>query len=333
MIEKIKINLSFVVYIDLMRDMLRFNYFKPNATLNHNEFLNTVIYYFYRYKLHKRLVFESYFVKYALFDDMSTRNKEKMINAAALIMDDFYNEDLLISKHKYSFTIYPTKKYEEFYDILYENEVQRNNMSMSSFLRRLLNEYIRLPVIQREIIACNRNFDLIQSCCKNKTVAVIETRNMKYRIALFSISPNLSESENYVLGIDLKSSKKKPIAFKLNKIIRVVKTREIYKFTKEETETLYKICENGVEYATGEFINVKVKLTKSGIKMFGYMLDHKPTVINVEGDVYTLKCTVSNFMNYFSAFGKEFTILDNDELKQKMLNFFKNAYLNLEKDS
>lgn len=67
--------------------------------------------------------------------------------------------------------------------------------------------------------------------------------------------------------------------------------------------------------------------------MFGYMLDYKPTVINVEGDVYTLKCTVSKFMNYFSPFGKEFTILDNEELKQKMLNFFKNAYLNLEKEN
>ena len=67
--------------------------------------------------------------------------------------------------------------------------------------------------------------------------------------------------------------------------------------------------------------------------MFGYTLSHRPTVIKREGDVYSLKCNISNFINYFLTFGKEFTILDNDELKQKMLNFFKNAYLNLEEDS
>lgn len=67
--------------------------------------------------------------------------------------------------------------------------------------------------------------------------------------------------------------------------------------------------------------------------MFGYILSHRPTVIKRESAVYSLKCTIFNFLNYFSTFGKKFTILDNDELKQEMLNFFKNAYLNLEKDS
>lgn len=144
---------------------------------------------------------------------------------------------------------------------------------------------------------------------------------------------NLYESGKYILGADLKSYKNKPIALKLNKVIKVTQSPDQYKFTKEEIEEFNKIIENGVEYASGEFIEVKVKLTQSGIKMFGYILSHRPTVIKREGDVYSLKCTVSNFMNYFSAFGMEFTILDNDELKQKMLYFFKNAYLNLEKDS
>lgn len=118
----------------------------------------------------------------------------------------------------------------------------------------------------------------------------------------------------------------------MNKVIQVTQTLDQYKFTKEEIEEFNKIIENGVEYATGEFVEVKVKLTHSGVDMFGYILSHRPTVIKREGDVYSLKCTISNFINYFSTFSKEFTILDNNEIK-KMLNFFKNAYLKLEKDS
>ena len=113
---------------------------------------------------------------------------------------------------------------------------------------------------------------------------------------------NLYESGNYIIGADLKSYKNKPIALKLNKFIQVTQSPDQYKLTKEEIEEFNKIIENGVEYATGEFINVKVKLTKSGIKMFGYILSHRPTVIKRDGDVFTLKSTISNFMNYFSTF-------------------------------
>lgn len=113
---------------------------------------------------------------------MSVKYKEKMFNAAVNAMDDLYNEDVVSNKHSFRFIVYPTKRTQEFYDYVYENEVNNNNLSMSAFLRRLLNEYVKLPLIHREIIVHKKNYNFLNECCKNKHVVILETKKRHIKL-------------------------------------------------------------------------------------------------------------------------------------------------------
>ncbi len=79
---------------------------------------------------------------------------------------------------------------------------------------------------------------------------------------------------------------------------------------------------SGVEYASGELLRVRIKLSKTGIKLLNIKLYNRPIIEQINEDTYEIRCSMAKFFNYFMQFGKEFTILNNDELKQKFYNFF-----------
>ena len=184
MIDKIKVNLSFFVYNTLLQDMIRFECFKPNGDVNRNDFLNCVICNFYDNKIQKRERLQKQLSSEAILTDVSEKNKKKMLDAATKIMDDFYNEDLSYRSHPFSFMIYPTKRTQTFFDSLYENEI-RSKDSLSSFIRRLLNEYVFLPQYVRESVVKRHEYVELYQALKNENVVLLSVSGREYRIAWF----------------------------------------------------------------------------------------------------------------------------------------------------
>lgn len=328
MLEKIKVNLSYYVYNTILEDMVRFEFFKPNGDVNRNEFLNCIIYNFYHNKLRKRERLKEALIANALLTDISNKNKEIMLNSSIKIMDDFYNEDTSYRYHQFYFMIYPTKQTDDFFNHIYQNEI-KNTVSMSSFVRRLLNEYANLPQYVRENVAKTEEAIKLHNACREQNVVYFFVSGHEYKLAPFNLVTNREETYTYLIGIDLNSKKLKPISIKLSKIYNVTISKEKYKLNKQQHDKIINIIMNGVEFASGEIVKVKIKITKTGIKMLNFKMHNRPNIININDNIYEVSCTISNFLNYFIPLGKEITILDNEDIKGRMRKFYSLALENI----
>lgn len=329
MLDKIKVNLSYHVYNTILQDMVRFEFFKANGDVNRNEFLNCIIYNFYQSKLKKREQLKDELNRNAVLTDISNKNKELMINSAIKIMDDFYNEDTSYRYHNHYFMIYPNKQTEDFFNDIYQNEI-KNSVSISSFIRRLLNEYASLPQYLRENVAKRQEVIKLHTACVEKHVVYFYVSNHEHMIAPFNLVRNREETYGYLIGIDLNSKKLKPVSIKLSKIYNVTISKENFKFTKEQHEEMLKIISSGVEFASGDIIKVKIKLTDAGVRMVEFKSHNRPNIVRFNDDIYEVSCTLSNFMNYFISFGKEIKVLDNDDIKNRLRKFYSLALDNLD---
>ena len=243
-----------------------------------------------------------------------------MISTAISIMDDYYSEDLY-QYHSQYFMIYPTNSTRNFFNEIYEREVN-NKVSFSSFIRRLLNEYAYLPQYIREYIAKRDEFiKLKKSCIKNKIV-IFYVSGKKFKVAPYKLQPSFEESYNYLLGIDLNSKNKSTLSIKLSKIYNVTVLEEKFFFSKEQQTKMVEIINNGIQYASGDILKIKIQLTKAGLKMLNFRFQDRPVIFEVAKDIFEVSCTASNFINYFIPFGKELKIINNDEIKAKMANFY-----------
>lgn len=328
MLDKIKVNLSYYVYNTILQDMVRFEFFKPNGDVNRNEFLNCIIYNFYQNKLKKREKLKEELMQNALLTDISNKNKQIMLNSAIKIMDDFYNEDISYRYHHLYFMIYPTKQTNNFFNDIYQNEI-KNTVSISSFIRRLLNEYASLPQCVRENIAKREEAIKLHTACTEKNVIYFFVSGHEYKLAPFDLVINREETYTYLIGIDLNSKKQKPISIKLSKIYNITISKEEYKFTKQQHEEIMNIIMNGVEFASGDMVKVKIKVTEAGIKMLEFKTHNRPNIININNDIYEVSCTISNFINYFISFGKEIKVVDNEDIKNRMRKFYSLALKNM----
>lgn len=324
MIDKIKVNLSFFVYNTLLQDMIRFECFKPNGDINRNDFLNCVICNFYDNKIQKRERLQKQLSSEAILTDVSEKNKKKMLDAATKIMDDFYNEDLSYRSHPFSFMIYPTKRTQAFFDSLYENEI-RSKDSLSSFIRRLLNEYVFLPPYVRESVVKRHEYVELYTALKNENVVLLSVSGREYRIAPFRLSMNEEETYNYLLGLDLESKEETPISIRLCKISDVTVSKEKHHFTKKQRDKLMEILANGIEFASGEILTVRIRASKGAQRMMEYRLHNRPNIHQKEKDVFEVTCSLSNFIHYFLPFGKEIQVLDHPEIRKRMLDFYEQA--------
>ncbi len=327
MTDKIKVNLSYYVYKTILHDMYRFEFFKSNGEVNKNDFLNTVIYNFYYNKLKKRAELREKLANDAILTDVSARNRNRMLDACSVIMDDYYNKDLHYHYHDASFTIYPTRMTNDFFDQIYENEI-KDKTSYSSFIRKLLNEYAYLPQYVRESVAKRSEVIDLSAACENGRVVVFKTRNKEHRIAPYRIIRNFEETFSYLLGLDMESKGLKPISIKVSKIYNVIITKAKYKFSKEQKEKFEDIFRHRVEFASGEMVRVRIEVTKRCDKMLGFKFHNQPPMKQISENILEVSTTIPNFLSYFIPFGKEIKILDNPELKEKMASFYSSALEN-----
>ena len=323
MIDKIKVNISAFAYYTLMHDMFRFNFFKPNGEVNQNDFLNSVIINSYKTKLDERNELTVLLEKEAILTDISTKNKEKMINASIKVLETYHTDETHFLNNSY-FMIYPTKRTQAFFDELYENEI-KNRMSVSAYIRSLINKYVHLPQFLREILVNRDAFRKLKDACDNNNIIYFKVTDKEFKLVPYNLVINNEETFSYLIGLDLNSKKLNPISIKLSKIYDIVVSKEKFTYTKEQLRDIQKIINHGVEFASGEIITINIKITDAAKRMLLYKSHNRPKLKMIDDDTLEVSCTLNNFLNYFIQFGKEIKILDNDDVKNRMHKFYLEA--------
>lgn len=326
MFDKLKIYVSYYVYSVLIHDMYAFEILKPNGKINKNDFLNVLIYNFYQNKVDKKKRIMEALLKNALPVTMLKENKIKILKGCTEILDEIYNEDPY-RYHNYYFMFYPTKKTMDFFNKLDEEEM-RNKKDRSIYLRSMLNEYASFPQYVRENIVKRYELFKIREGIESNRVLVFKTGDVERRIAPWHILFSKSEKFEYLVGRDLNSKDRNIFAIKVYKIWNPVIGEKFEKFSNEEIKEFEDKTQYGPEYITGKMIESTVRFTKLGMNMVNYFLDNRPDMEQIEGKEMEcrVRCTLPNFIEYFKPFGKEMVVLDNEELKEKMLKFYEDAF-------
>ena len=327
--NKYKVMLSYYTYSTILNDIDAFRFYKNNGDTNKNKFINKLITNYYEIvnlsikKLEDNLL--------SLLKDI--KNKEELVNDILKIKERNDDSD---SKKEYELTFISTKESNNaLLDIEYSN--YSYIFTMSGYLRKLFNNYAKLNQDERERIIFKSEIDLINTAIKNnkkiffkvitkKDEEIIEEKHEVSPLGIFN-----SKDRQFAYLIYYTSS-----TYNVINLYKLVDLRISRNFKDELTSSLNEkingdLDKNDPQFINSPIIKCKIKLTKKGQKMFTKIFINRPKPLKIEDDIYYFECSINQLFQYFSRFGSEALVLDNEKLTNRLFNFYYFGYKNIKK--
>ncbi len=327
--NKYKVMLSYYTYSTILNDIDAFRFYKNNGDTNKNKFINKLITNYYEIvnlsikKLEDNLL--------SLLKDI--KNKEELVNDILKIKERNDDSD---SKKEYELTFISTKESNNaLLDIEYSN--YSYIFTMSGYLRKLFNDYAKLNQDERERIIFKSEIDLINTAIKNnkkiffkvitkKDEEIIEEKHEVSPLGIFN-----SKDRQFAYLIYYTSS-----TYNVINLYKLVDLRISRNFKDELSSSLNEkingdLDKNDPQFINSPIIKCKIKLTKKGQKMFTKIFINRPKPLKIEDDIYYFECSINQLFQYFSRFGSEALVLDNEKLTNRLFNFFYFGYKNIKK--
>lgn len=320
MFEKIKINLSYKAYNQIISDMESFQFYKENGDTNLNLFINIIIKGMYeRNKELNSIMMNTIQAKLTQFDNSTIDEiTDLLVNSLNARLEDRTNRSV-----GYYISYRPSKKYEEMYNEIEVNELK--NTTISNYFRMLLNEYIRLNQDEREAIVFKDTLALIKQAISSKRMLTLKDKNLTSFIPYEIVKTN-DELYNYVIGGKRKNGILHPFSLHIYKCTSFVKEKNHFSLTEDEKAIFERIIERGPREIEIRSQEVIVTLSKNGQKQFKKYYLNRPIPTKIEGDNYYFNSSVENIFHYFARFGSNAKIISPLNLRNQMKNFHKHAY-------
>lgn len=318
MAEKIKVNLSFRTYNLLLNDMENFSYLDNEGKGSRNKFINDLIKGFFELEvelennLKKKIEEEISFlsIKQNKIDDLISSILPLLHRRPVQLLDRQLDNSI-------SFRI--NKENEDILDHIEDNLL--DNRSLSEYFRIMFDQYASLAQAEREAILFVDKLKLFEKAIENKQFVNISMNNKATPFAPYAITSTKEGYFTYVVGL----IEGKVYSFHLYKINNARLSLRHYSFSNEEKKNLSNIVSMGADFALGEVLLSKVKLTKLGKKKLKTFWHARPNIENIEGDIYTFRCPYMRIVSYFSRFGKDAVIVYPSSLNKDMLGFYQAA--------
>ena len=325
MSNKYKVMLSYYTYSTILNDIDAFRFYKNNGDTNKNKFINKLITNYYEIvnlsikKLEDNLL--------TLLKDI--KNKEELVNDILKIKEKNEDSD---SKKEYELTFISTKESNNaLLDIEYSN--YSYIFTMSGYLRKLFNDYAKLNQDERERIIFKNEIDLINTAIKNN-------KKIFFKVITKKDENNIIEEKLEVSPLGIFNSKDRQFAYLIYYTSSTYNVINLYKlvdlrisrnFKDELRSSLKEKINNDLDKNDPQFINsliikCKIKLTKKGKKMFTKIFINRPKPLKIQDDIYYFECSINQLFQYFSRFGSEALVLDNEKLTNRLFNFYYFGY-------
>lgn len=313
--QKIKIKLSYFTYSTLLSDMFTFGFYKNDGSINKNLFMNTLVYQYsaainkaindYNFRLAKMLSNQS----------LPTENINNIIDEIALL--NAKSND----KHKlnYEITFVVTSKFQSAFDDIEANYL--TNINLSEYLRKLLNSYARLSQDEREKILFHDSISIINLAIKDNKKILIDVHDNKILanpIGVFTTKDKIFSYFVYHINKHLHS-------IRISKLTRLTPSKEIID-EYDEDKSLKEFLDNDFQYLGNKIENIQISLTEKGIKMFNKIISYRPIPNKINGNVYSFNASRDQLFFYFSRFGKEATVINDEKLNESLYYFYMNGY-------
>ena len=312
--QKIKVKLSYLTYSTLISDMHVFEFYKNDGTVNKNLFLNTLIYKYSGIINSKIEAYNKDLRKMLTSYNIANDNVSNIIDYITALNNKVDNKENLDA----DLTFVVTSKFENVFEEIESNYL--TNMNLSEYLRGLFNSYIKLNQDEREKVLFNDVVNYVNLAIKEKRKLIVKIRNAKHLTNPIGIFQSKDRKFSYYV-------------YHINNIITSVRISKVQPLamSKELIEEYVsdknsKLAIKDFEFFGSATSDIKVQLTKKEIKLFNKIYTYRPIVKKIEDDIYYFDATADQVLFYFSRFGKEANVLNNESIRHRLYSFYKGGY-------
>lgn len=253
-----------------------------------------------------------------------------------------HNTDYLMSNDCDESNIYEYRNFHE-----YENP--------SNYIRAVVEEYCRLPFIEREKIflkeiykqiydAClinsNNNVKRLEDIACLKVVIPVGKYEKSFYVYPYKLLPDATHLHTYLTcysRIFNSDSSERIASFniaRIKSVSRIRNTSAVSIRTKQREQLEKKLKSTSPAYLIEDIEeNIEVELTQKGRSYYHSRLFQRPEMIDapkyIKDSGHTINifnCTPRQILNYFSTFGAEAKIISPEYLRSEMSDFYKKAY-------
>lgn len=319
--DKIKVNITPLMYERLFNDYQAF--FVDENAPSFNAFLCDLIQKMYEWRRQKRKEYVSHII-----GRLGTRDKKKAEEIAdeLLILNDT-EEPFPLDR---ALSLRPSAKHELTIRSIEENELK--SISLSSYVRLLLTDYLKLSASQREVLVHREEYDLIQDAiADSRMIKLIRENGESVLLRPYCIAVNAEQSFNYVVALR-EAKGTQPVSvhlFKFHQAITV--TRNYFEFDKEDIKAIESAFEKDVAFLMGDLIDAEVLLDVYGLKYLKHMYYNRPSyeVKDVPDDPehfrVCLRGTYLQIENFVFRMGEHAFVIQPLEMAKRLGNRFEAA--------
>lgn len=206
-----------------------------------------------------------------------------------------------------------------------ESEYYRN---ISSYVKSVMEEYCRLPYVEREKIYFKNSFDKIEAARKEKhQLRVTIQDGRQFMVYPQSLETDRLNTATYLAGYSRLPGQKKAdkiaASFRISNLIDVKRCDDTFVLSKDDEKALANLIQKrGIEFLMHEETEIRVRLTPKGVYKLSRMLHLRPRCSGQEGDVYTFRCTEMQAEFYFIGMGADCEILEPESLRNRFSDIF-----------
>ncbi|MBM6938932.1 WYL domain-containing protein [Pseudoflavonifractor phocaeensis] len=202
---------------------------------------------------------------------------------------------------------------------------ERYYTKRGKYIKCVLEEYARLPYIDREKIYFSPLMEEIQAAIRDKSqLRVVTGRDVIYSVYPYDILSDPLSTTNYLVGYCTRygnsEDEKRPCSFRISalKSIRQEKSKSAFLKASLWKQLSQTITSRGVQFLVGNETEIHVKLTKAGVTKYRRQTHLRPPFVREQDNgIYVFQCTTAQAEFYFFKFGKDAEIIHPAELRNK----------------
>ena len=204
------------------------------------------------------------------------------------------------------------------------------------FIKAVLEEYARKPLIERESILFRDLIELIKACVDSHLSLTITLNNgARYEVRPYGVLTDAGNNYHYLVGYSRRAGDKgedKQSSFRLSNI----REHKLYygrsgKIPEKQKKSLeHRISSVGVQFLLQEPDRIRIRLSGRGKTMYESQAHLRPAFTNREMEpggswIYEFSCTQIQAQFYFFKFGAEAEILTPHNLRETFAADYENA--------
>ncbi len=205
--------------------------------------------------------------------------------------------------------------------------------SRGKYIKCVIEEYARLPYVNREYIYYRPFMDSINEAIEKKKQLRVETKDGKiYNVFPYKILSDPLSIANYLVGYSRRygfdENDLRPCSFRIATLESVKVELSKSAFLSIDLQGILSkfISSRGVQFMVGKEADILIRLTEEGILKYQRQSHLRPPLMERRpNNVFLFQCTTAQAEFYFFKFGRDAEILSPTELRSKFFEMYTSA--------